>query len=61
MEFDEVLPPILMSAAFIGVLPFGQKAWMCADLSITIAWGLGCILCPKLVMQYQVSPNVINN
>ncbi|XP_056009579.1 uncharacterized protein LOC130051585 [Ostrea edulis] len=57
MDFDffEALPPILMSAAFIGVLPFGQKAWMRADLSITTAWGLVCILCPKCVMQYQVN------
>lgn len=54
MDIQELLPPILMSLLFLGILPFGQKTWIFADLSITTLWGLLCVAFPKYIMQYQI-------
>lgn len=59
MDVYELLPSIVMTVLFLGILPFGQKVWISADLTITSAWGLMCITFPQFVMQYQVSTKII--
>lgn len=58
MDMHDVLPSIVMTVLFLGILPFGQKVWIYADLLITSAWGLLCITIPKFVMQYQVDGEI---
>lgn len=58
MDVYELLPSIVMTVLFLGILPFGQKVWISADLTITSAWGLLCITFPQFVMQYQVDGEI---
>nr|XP_022327538.1 uncharacterized protein LOC111126902 [Crassostrea virginica] len=54
MDLYELLPSVVMTVLFIGILPFGQKVWINVDLIITTLWGLCCIAIPKCVMQHQI-------